>query len=95
MAQQERLRANLGHFALRRREWVDYASPTSKEALQQAQKAGTKPGTSPAPAQHPENQKDPPERAFLKRLMGFEPTTFCMASRRSSQLSYSRSGAAV
>jgi hypothetical protein len=29
---------------------------------------------------------------FLKRLMGFEPTTFCMASRRSSQLSYSRRG---
>ena len=28
-----------------------------------------------------------------KRLMGFEPTTFCMASRRSSQLSYSRTGA--
>ena len=26
----------------------------------------------------------------VKRLMGFEPTTFCMASRRSSQLSYSR-----
>jgi hypothetical protein len=25
-----------------------------------------------------------------KRLMGLEPTTFCMASRRSSQLSYSR-----
>ncbi len=25
--------------------------------------------------------------------MGFEPTTFCMASRRSSQLSYSRKGA--
>jgi predicted DNA-binding transcriptional regulator AlpA len=24
--------------------------------------------------------------------MGFEPTTFCMASRRSSQLSYSRAG---
>ena len=24
--------------------------------------------------------------------MGFEPTTFCMASRRSSQLSYSRPG---
>ena len=33
-------------------------------------------------------------RAFSgKRLMGFEPTTFCMASRRSSQLSYSRAGA--
>ncbi len=33
-------------------------------------------------------------RAFAKkRLMGFEPTTFCMASRRSSQLSYSRAGA--
>jgi hypothetical protein len=30
-------------------------------------------------------------RGFMKkRLMGFEPTTFCMASRRSSQLSYSR-----
>jgi hypothetical protein len=28
--------------------------------------------------------------AMRKRLMGFEPTTFCMASRRSSQLSYSR-----
>ena len=28
--------------------------------------------------------------SFSKRLMGFEPTTFCMASRRSSQLSYSR-----
>ena len=25
-----------------------------------------------------------------KRLKGFEPSTFCMASRRSSQLSYSR-----
>jgi hypothetical protein len=32
-------------------------------------------------------------RAIVKkRLMGFEPTTFCMASRRSSQLSYSRTG---
>ena len=27
----------------------------------------------------------------MERLMGLEPTTFCMASRRSSQLSYSRS----
>jgi hypothetical protein len=25
-----------------------------------------------------------------ERMMGFEPTTFCMASRRSSQLSYIR-----
>jgi hypothetical protein len=25
-----------------------------------------------------------------KRMMGLEPTTFCMASRRSSQLSYIR-----
>jgi hypothetical protein len=31
--------------------------------------------------------------AFAKRLKGFEPSTFCMASRRSSQLSYSREGA--
>jgi hypothetical protein len=31
--------------------------------------------------------------AFAKRLKGLEPSTFCMASRRSSQLSYSRAGA--
>jgi hypothetical protein len=39
-------------------------------------------------------EHEPPTcRAFAKkRLMGFEPTTFCMASRRSSQLSYSRIG---
>jgi hypothetical protein len=38
-------------------------------------------------------QKAPPERGFRpKRLKGFEPSTFCMASRRSSQLSYSRIG---
>jgi hypothetical protein len=35
-------------------------------------------------------QKPPIYGGFLKRLMGLEPTTFCMASRRSSQLSYSR-----
>src|SRR5690349_16130760 len=28
-----------------------------------------------------------------ERMMGLEPTTFCMASRRSSQLSYIRAGA--
>jgi hypothetical protein len=28
--------------------------------------------------------------AFEERMMGLEPTTFCMASRRSSQLSYIR-----
>jgi hypothetical protein len=33
----------------------------------------------------------PKRRRFAeKRLKGFEPSTFCMASRRSSQLSYSR-----
>jgi hypothetical protein len=38
-----------------------------------------------------EQTKIPPERGFCgKRLKGFEPSTFCMASRRSSQLSYSR-----
>ena len=31
-------------------------------------------------------------RRELKRMMGLEPTTFCMASRRSSQLSYIRVG---
>jgi hypothetical protein len=29
-------------------------------------------------------------RVSRKRLKGLEPSTFCMASRRSSQLSYSR-----
>src|SRR3954454_19909945 len=32
---------------------------------------------------------------WLKRMMGLEPTTFCMASRRSSQLSYIRVRASV
>ena len=37
------------------------------------------------------HKKAPRQRGFFEeRLMGFEPTTFCMASRRSSQLSYSR-----
>jgi hypothetical protein len=34
--------------------------------------------------------KNPHLRGFWKRMMGLEPTTFCMASRRSSQLSYIR-----
>jgi hypothetical protein len=29
-------------------------------------------------------------QALSERMMGLEPTTFCMASRRSSQLSYIR-----
>jgi hypothetical protein len=44
-------------------------------------------GHRPGPLQ----QKTPPERGFsAKRMMGLEPTTFCMASRCSSQLSYIR-----
>src|SRR5439155_9762632 len=31
----------------------------------------------------------------LERMMGLEPTTFCMASRRSSQLSYIREAASI
>src|ERR1700761_3457403 len=39
-------------------------------------------------------KKSPGNRGlFWKRLKGLEPSTFCMASRRSSQLSYSREGA--
>jgi hypothetical protein len=30
-----------------------------------------------------------------ERMMGLEPTTFCMASRRSSQLSYIRAGRSI
>jgi hypothetical protein len=41
------------------------------------------------------HEKDLQMQAFWKRLKGFEPSTFCMASRRSSQLSYSRSGGGV
>jgi hypothetical protein len=38
----------------------------------------------------PRQQKTPSSGAFVKRMMGLEPTTFCMASRCSSQLSYIR-----
>jgi hypothetical protein len=40
------------------------------------------------------NQKPRLSGAFGERMMGLEPTTFCMASRRSSQLSYIRVGRA-
>src|SRR5262249_16314225 len=40
---------------------------------------------------NPQKRKAPHAGGFLlKRMMGLEPTTFCMASRRSSQLSYIR-----
>gem|GEM_PF-5691072 len=38
----------------------------------------------------PSNKKPRITGAFMKRLKGLEPSTFCMASRRSSQLSYIR-----
>src|SRR4051794_11112182 len=38
----------------------------------------------------PNQRKGPFCGPFSKRLKGLEPSTFCMASRRSSQLSYSR-----
>src|SRR5437016_14433169 len=52
----------------------------------------------PSPAQRNRNQPDWVERTprgvrEKERMMGLEPTTFCMASRRSSQLSYIRAGA--
>jgi hypothetical protein len=34
-------------------------------------------------------------QGLSERMMGLEPTTFCMASRRSSQLSYIREAGAV
>jgi hypothetical protein len=42
-----------------------------------------------------EATKNPRSGAFRERMMGLEPTTFCMASRRSSQLSYIRAGGQV
>ncbi len=57
--------------------------------------AGT-PAHRDVPASGPKKPKGPLWRAFLaKRMMGLEPTTFCMASRRSSQLSYIRNGPRV
>jgi hypothetical protein len=50
------------------------------------------PGDANAPADCA-HEKDLQMQVFSKRLKGFEPSTFCMASRRSSQLSYSRAGA--
>ena len=46
----------------------------------------------PIPNEAREHRKAPITGAFVKRMMGLEPTTFCMASRRSSQLSYIRVG---
>ena len=40
-----------------------------------------------------ERRKPRRRRGFGERMMGLEPTTFCMASRRSSQLSYIRMSA--
>ncbi len=42
-----------------------------------------------------QNKKAALTAASLKRMMGLEPTTFCMASRRSSQLSYIRVAASI
>ena len=58
--------------------------------------AGTRARFSPARSERASSPSLPtPAQEFdaKKRLMGLEPTTFCMASRRSSQLSYSRTGA--
>src|SRR3954452_19718526 len=51
----------------------------------------------PPPASHANARTKKPGSAGLcfKRMMGLEPTTFCMASRRSSQLSYIRVRASV
>lgn len=43
----------------------------------------------------PRRRMGPAAKRPRKRLKGFEPSTFCMASRRSSQLSYSREVGAV
>jgi hypothetical protein len=46
---------------------------------------GRRQSTSPlSSASHPEGE--------MERVKGLEPSTFCMASRRSSRLSYTRSG---
>ena len=39
------------------------------------------------------NKKPAVSSGFPKRMKGLEPSTFCMASRRSSQLSYIREAA--
>ena len=37
-----------------------------------------------------DDRREPGLLVFSERMMGLEPTTFCMASRRSSRLSYIR-----
>ena len=49
----------------------------------------------PAPEQASFPVPSTKNEAKKKRMMGLEPTTFCMASRRSSQLSYIREAAEV
>jgi hypothetical protein len=71
---------------------------TLNEALRTAVSSGPLLGValsrSALPTIELRNAESPPERGFLiKRLKGLEPSTFCMASRRSSQLSYSRESA--
>jgi hypothetical protein len=52
--------------------------------------------SSTATPPRPQPKESPAKRGFrVKRLKGLEPSTFCMASRRSSQLSYSRTIGAV
>ena len=52
------------------------AFATKRVAVRLPERLGTKKAPSPGP--------------YEERMMGLEPTTFCMASRRSSQLSYIR-----
>jgi hypothetical protein len=42
------------------------------------------------PVERASEREEEEEKTKKKRMMGLEPTTFCMASRRSSQLSYIR-----
>src|SRR4051794_32195023 len=61
-----------------------------------AQNGGDRRGWFHFPFAPSETTKSRPRARFRsKRLKGFEPSTFCMASRRSSQLSYSRTGGSL
>ena len=72
----------------RRRRW---SRPCARPAAAWRRQARTRTPsrTAPRPAS-PHRSSDMYSRPESKRMMGLEPTTFCMASRRSSQLSYIR-----
>src|SRR5262245_1281238 len=98
--QGSRRRAGLRHFASHRR----YEQPSRKDSLRTsavlcdqttcadaALPSALPPSSSERDAPRSQNEETRRfQRVSMERMKGLEPSTFCMASRRSSQLSYIR-----